>query len=71
VSMRAASRGLTVAPISQFCMTPIEIEGLVLGYGGLTQRQIGHGVAELAAVLEACAPARPPKKQAIRAAELA
>jgi GntR family transcriptional regulator / MocR family aminotransferase len=54
VSARAASRGLTVAPISRFCMTPIDSEGVVLGYGGISHRQIVAGVAELAAVLEQC-----------------
>jgi DNA-binding transcriptional MocR family regulator len=43
-----------VAPISKFCMTPIDTEGVVLGYGGISHRQITAGVAELAAVLEEC-----------------
>jgi GntR family transcriptional regulator/MocR family aminotransferase len=55
VSARAASRGLTVAPISRFCMTSIDGEGVVLGYGGISHRQIVTGVADLAAVLEMCA----------------
>jgi GntR family transcriptional regulator/MocR family aminotransferase len=54
VSSAAASRALTVAPISKFCMTPIDTEGVVLGYGGISHRQITAGVAELAAVLEEC-----------------
>lgn len=57
VSARAVSRGLTVAPISRFCMTPIDAEGVVLGYGGISHRQITAGVAELAIVLEECAAA--------------
>jgi GntR family transcriptional regulator/MocR family aminotransferase len=63
VSAVAASRGLTVAPISKFCMTPIDVEGLVLGYGGLSQRQIANGVADLAAVLERCAATRPGERR--------
>ena len=63
VSDVAASRGLTVAPISKFCMTPIDVEGLVLGYGGLSQRQIANGVTELAAVLDTCAVGRPVRKR--------
>ena len=59
VSAAAASRGLTVAPISRFCMTPIDVEGLVLGYGGISHRQIAAGVSELAEVLEGCAEAGP------------
>jgi GntR family transcriptional regulator / MocR family aminotransferase len=57
VSAVAASRGLTVAPISRFCMTPVDMEGLVLGYGGISHRQITAGVSELADVLDTCAQA--------------
>ena len=52
VSEAAAARGITVAPISRFCMTPIDTEGLVLGFGGVSQRQIAAGVLGLAEVLQ-------------------
>lgn len=55
VSALAATRGLTVAPISRFCMTPVDMEALVLGYGGISHRQITTGIAELAAVFAECA----------------
>jgi GntR family transcriptional regulator/MocR family aminotransferase len=55
VSALAATRGLTVAPISRFCMTPVDMEALVLGYGGISHRQIISGIAELATVFAECA----------------
>jgi hypothetical protein len=39
-------------------MTPVDMEGLVLGYGGISHRQITSGIAELAAVFADCAGAR-------------
>jgi hypothetical protein len=36
-------------------MTPVDMEGLVLGYGGISHRQIASGIAELAAVFADCA----------------
>ena len=54
VSAVAATHGLTVAPISQFCMTPIETEGLVLGFSGVSPKQITAGVATLAQVFAEC-----------------
>jgi GntR family transcriptional regulator/MocR family aminotransferase len=55
VSAAAAGRGLTVAPISRFCIDPIATEGLVLGFSGTTPTQIRAGVAALREVLAACA----------------
>lgn len=58
VSAEAAARGLTVAPISRFCMSPIDLEGLVLGYSGVSLRQIDAGALDLARVLADCTPKR-------------
>jgi GntR family transcriptional regulator/MocR family aminotransferase len=55
VAAAAAQRGLTVAPISRFCIEPIAAEGLVLGFSGITPAQIKAGVAVLAEVLADCA----------------
>ena len=60
VSAAAAERGLTVAPISRFCIAPIDAEGLVLGFSGITPPQIAAGIAALREVLAASAPVGPP-----------
>jgi len=55
VSAAAAKRGLTVAPISRFCIAPIDTEGLVLGFSGITPPQIAAGIVALREVLAASA----------------
>ena len=55
VSAAAAERGVTVAPISRFCIAPVATEGLVLGFSGITPPQIAAGVTTLAEVLARCA----------------
>jgi GntR family transcriptional regulator/MocR family aminotransferase len=55
VSVAAAERGLIVAPISRFCIAPGAVEGLVLGFSGITPPQIAAGVTALAEVLARCA----------------
>ncbi|MCC6469403.1 MAG: PLP-dependent aminotransferase family protein [Alphaproteobacteria bacterium] len=67
VSAAAAARGLTVAPISRFCITPVDVEGLVLGFSGVSPRQITSGVAALAEVLAECAARGAPVRRRARA----
>jgi GntR family transcriptional regulator/MocR family aminotransferase len=55
ISAAAADRGLTVAPISRFCIEPIGTEGLVLGFSGITPAQISAGIRTLRDVLGDCA----------------
>lgn len=52
VAEKAAVRGVTVAPIGRFCIEPIDIHGLVLGFSGISPQQIRAGVRTLAEVLE-------------------
>jgi GntR family transcriptional regulator/MocR family aminotransferase len=66
VSAAAAERGLTVAPISRFCIEPIATEGLVMGFSGISPAQIKSGVAVLAQVLADCARRLPAKPQKSR-----
>ncbi len=69
VSAAAAERGLTVAPISRFCIEPIAAEGLVLGFSGIAPAQITAGVKALGEVLAACTHhARPARKARRRSA---
>jgi GntR family transcriptional regulator/MocR family aminotransferase len=44
----AAAAGVSVTPLSWFCMEPSTRVGLVLGYGGLREREIRDGVVRLA-----------------------
>jgi GntR family transcriptional regulator/MocR family aminotransferase len=57
---------LTVAAISRFCIEPIETEGLVMGFSGISPAQIKSGVAVLAEVLAGCARTMPAKRQKSR-----
>lgn len=43
----ASRRGVTVAPISRFCLEPIARDGLVLGFSGFTPAEIRAGVLDL------------------------
>jgi GntR family transcriptional regulator/MocR family aminotransferase len=43
----AAKRGVTVAPISRFCLEPVARDGLVLGFSGFTTAEIKAGVLDL------------------------
>ncbi len=52
VSAAAARRNLTVASIDCFCIEPIEREGLVLGFGGISAARIEAGVKALAKAIE-------------------
>src|SRR5260221_2436579 len=56
VAEAAASRDITVAPISRFCIEPYPREGLVLGYSGIPPAKIKAGVGVLADVLRELTP---------------
>jgi len=43
----ARERGIIVAALSRYCMTPIGRKGLVLGFGGVTPDEIRRGVKAL------------------------
>lgn len=66
VAAAAAERGLTVVPISRFCIEPIAAEGLVLGFSGIAPAQIKAGIATLGEILAACAHRAGPVRKAGR-----
>jgi len=43
----ARDKGIVVAALSRYCMTPIGRKGLVLGFGGVTPEEIRRGVKTL------------------------
>jgi GntR family transcriptional regulator/MocR family aminotransferase len=47
LTQAAAKRGVTVAPISRFCLEPIARDGLVLGFSGFTPADVKTGVFDL------------------------
>jgi len=51
----AASRGIVVSPIARFSIEPTEVNGLVLGFGGVKPPEIRSGVAVLSEVLQGLA----------------
>jgi GntR family transcriptional regulator/MocR family aminotransferase len=52
VAAAARAKGITVAPIERFCIAPIEVKGLVLGFSGIKPAEIRTGVKLLREVLE-------------------
>ena len=52
VSRAADARNITASPIARFSIAPAGVNGLVLGFGGVTPQQIRSGVGVLAEVLE-------------------
>ena len=50
----AEQRDITVSPIARFAIAPVNVRGLVLGFGGVTPQQIENGVQVLAAALGRC-----------------
>jgi GntR family transcriptional regulator/MocR family aminotransferase len=54
VAREAAQDGLVVFPLSRYCIDRPARDGLVLGYGAATPRQIAAGAARLARVLRRC-----------------
>ncbi|MFI4987899.1 MAG: PLP-dependent aminotransferase family protein [Alphaproteobacteria bacterium] len=55
VARAADKRRITVSPIARFAIEPIDVSGLVLGFGATSPQQIRGGVAVLAEVLETLA----------------
>ncbi|MGF7162549.1 GntR family transcriptional regulator/MocR family aminotransferase [Rhodoligotrophos appendicifer] len=51
VAEAAARRGIVAAPISRFCLEPVENSGLVLGFSACSPREIKAGVGVLAQIL--------------------
>ena len=51
-SRAADARKITASPIARFSIAPVDVNGLVLGFGGVTPQQIRSGVGVLAEVLE-------------------
>ena len=61
VADRAARRGVVVSPLAPFYVGPAQVNGLLLGYGGLSLEQIEAGGRILAEVLrEMSVPTREP-----------
>lgn len=48
----ADERRITVSPIGRFAVVPVDVRGLVLGFGGVRPEEIAAGVGVLAEVLE-------------------
>ncbi|MDQ0511770.1 MocR-like pyridoxine biosynthesis transcription factor PdxR [Ancylobacter amanitiformis] len=55
VCAEAARLGLTVAPISRFCIAPYPRQGVVLGFSGFSPAQIRAGMPLLRQAVLACA----------------
>lgn len=53
VADAAAARGLIVTPIRRFCLEPVALRGLALGFSACQPREIRAGVGVLAEILEA------------------
>ena len=53
ISREADARLVTASPVGRFAIAPVDVRGLVLGYGGVTPKQIAAGVEVLADVMEA------------------
>lgn len=65
IAREADLRGVTASPIGRFAITPVDLNGLVLGFGSVPPKAIEAGVGVLANVLEqvlqqARVPARAP-----------
>lgn len=52
VSYDADQRGVTASPIGRFAITPLDVSGLVLGFGSSSPKAIAAGVNVLAEVLQ-------------------
>lgn len=62
IAKEADARGLTVSPIGRFAITPVDLNGLVLGFGSVPPPAVAAGVKVLAEVLQASA--RPATRKA-------
>jgi GntR family transcriptional regulator/MocR family aminotransferase len=52
VARDADQRQVTASPIGRFALSPVDVNGLVLGFGGVSPKLIDAGVEVLAQVLE-------------------
>jgi GntR family transcriptional regulator/MocR family aminotransferase len=52
VTNAALVRDITVSPLARYAIAPLYLNGLDLGFGGITPPEIDDGVAVLAEVLE-------------------
>ena len=57
IAAAAAARGVTVAPVSRFCIAPIATRALSLGFSAVPPRELVAGVTALRDVLDTAAPA--------------
>ena len=48
----AEERGIVVSPIARFSIEPVDVNGLVLGFGGIKPPEIAAGVTALGQALE-------------------
>jgi GntR family transcriptional regulator/MocR family aminotransferase len=53
IANAADQRHVTVSPIARFSIGPVDVNGLVLGFGGIRPTEIEAGVTVLADILEA------------------
>jgi GntR family transcriptional regulator/MocR family aminotransferase len=51
IAAAAAARGISVAPVSRFCLAPVPARALALGFAAVPPREIVAGVEALAAAL--------------------
>jgi GntR family transcriptional regulator/MocR family aminotransferase len=65
VAKAALAREVTVSPLARYAIAPLDLNGLALGFGGITPAEIDEGVAVLAEVLEGLR-RRPPRAVASR-----
>jgi GntR family transcriptional regulator / MocR family aminotransferase len=52
VAQDADQRHVTASPIGRFALSPVGVNGLVLGFGGVSPKVIDAGAQVLAEVLE-------------------
>ena len=71
VTRKAEEREITVAPINRFCIEPVDVNGLVLGFSGIGPREIRNGVAILSEVLEGLVADRKPGRVTQRRSKVA
>jgi GntR family transcriptional regulator / MocR family aminotransferase len=53
VAALAAARGVTVAPLARFCIAPIPLRGLALGFSAVPPRELAAGVEALRDAIDA------------------
>jgi GntR family transcriptional regulator/MocR family aminotransferase len=67
VTREADLRGVTASPIGRFALSPVAVNGLVLGFGGVSPKLIDAGAQVLAEVLESRQAGLAPRKAGARA----